>query len=294
MSRLLKKCLFLSIGLHILLAAMLIFCTAFFVAKPEKIMPTLSMIAPDVLDNLINPQRVSTPKPIPQPPVRRIVTPTPPRKVTPTPPRKLTPTPPRKLTPTPPRKVTPTPPRKVTPTPPKKETHPSKPSKRKANLKPERKPIKIAKNTQTTEGAIARTQNNQPKSPSVNAKDLKNIKNLRTQLSAAINVNVTGANKAAFTSYANFVVGVYRRTWEPLIPSGLARSRIAKVSVIIRRDGRVLSAKITNKTGDAALDRSVQHALDSVKRIGKPFPSGSKDSKRTFMLDFTPRIRGGN
>ncbi len=278
MSRLLKKCLFLSIGLHILLAAMLIFCTAFFVAKPEKIMPTLSMIAPDVLDNLINPQRVSTPKPIPQPPVRRIVTPTPPRKVTPTPPRK----------------VTPTPPRKVTPTPPKKETHPSKPSKRKANLKPERKPIKIAKNTQTTEGAIARTQNNQPKSPSVNVKDLKNIKNLRTQLSAAINVNVTGANKAAFTSYANFVVGVYRRTWEPLIPSGLARSRIAKVSVIIRRDGRVLSAKITNKTGDAALDRSVQHALDSVKRIGKPFPSGSKDSKRTFMLDFTPRIRGGN
>ena len=270
MSRLLKKCLFLSIGLHILLAAMLIFCTAFFVAKPEKIMPTLSMIAPDVLDNLINPQRVSTPKPIPQPPVRRIVTPTPPRKVTPTPPRK------------------------VTPTPPKKETHPSKPSKRKANLKPERKVIRSSKNTQTNKGVTSRPQNNQPKSPSVNAKDLKNIKNLRTQLSAAINVNVTGANKAAFTSYANFVVGVYRRTWEPLIPSGLARSRIAKVSVIIRRDGRVLSAKITNKTGDAALDRSVQHALDSVKRIGKPFPSGSKDSKRTFMLDFTPRIRGGN
>ena len=262
MSRLLKKCLFLSIGLHILLAAMLIFCTAFFVAKPEKIMPTLSMIAPDVLDNLINPQRVSTPKPIPQPPVRRIVTPTPPRK--------------------------------VTPTPPKKETHPSKPSKRKANLKPERKVIRSSKNTQTNKGVTSRPQNNQPKSPSVNAKDLKNIKNLRTQLSAAINVNVTGANKAAFTSYANFVVGVYRRTWEPLIPSGLARSRIAKVSVIIRRDGRVLSAKITNKTGDAALDRSVQHALDSVKRIGKPFPSGSKDSKRTFMLDFTPRIRGGN
>ena len=86
MSRLLKKCLFLSIGLHILLAAVLLICTAFFVAKPEKIMPTLSMIAPDVLDNLLNPQPVSTPRKNPNPPVRRIVTPTPPRKVTPTPP----------------------------------------------------------------------------------------------------------------------------------------------------------------------------------------------------------------
>jgi hypothetical protein len=54
----------------------------------------------------------------------------------------------------------------------------------------------------------------------------------------------------------------------------------------------VLSAKIIRKTGDAALDRSVQRALDHVKTIGKSFPSGSKDSQRTFTLDFTPRIRG--
>ena len=68
MSRLLKKCLFLSIGLHILLAAALLICTAFFVVKPEKIMPTLSMIAPDVLDNLLNPRPVSTPRKNPNPP----------------------------------------------------------------------------------------------------------------------------------------------------------------------------------------------------------------------------------
>ncbi len=245
MSRLLKKCLFLSIGMHILLAAVLIFCTA--LSDPEsakKIMPTFSMIAPDVLDNLLKPQRVSTPKTAPNPPVRRIVTPTPPKKVTPTPPKK--------------------------------------------------KIIKIAKNTQTAKGTPTRTKNNQPKAPSVSAKQVKTIKNMRGQLSAAINVNVTGANKAAFTSYASFVVSVYRRTWEPLIPDGLVRERIAKVSVTIRRDGHVLSAKIIRKTGDAALDRSVQRALDRVKTIGEHFPSGSKDSQRTFTLDFTPRIRGGN
>ena len=282
MSRLLKKCLFLSIGLHILLAAALLICTAFFVAKPEKIMPTLSMIAPDVLDNLLNPQPVSTPKKNPNPPVRRIVTPAPPRKVTPTPPRKVTPTPPRKVTPTPPKKVTP-----------KKQTPSLKPTKSKVTPKPKRKTIKIAQNTQTSKGATVRPKKNtHPKAPPVSAKQLNNIKSMRNQLSAAINVNVTGANAAAFTSYANFVVGVYRRTWEPLIPSELARSRIAKVSVTIRRDGRVLSAKIIRKTGDAALDRSVQLALERVKTIGKSFPSGSKDSQRTFTLDFTPRIRG--
>ena len=268
MSRLLKKCIFLSIGLHILLAAVLLICTAFFVAKPDKIRPTLSMIAPDVLDNLLNPQRVTTPKPPPQPPVRRIVTPTPPRKVTPTPPRKVTP---------------------------KKQSPELKPTKSKVTPKPKRKTIKIARNTQTSEGATVRPKKNtHPKTPSVSAKQLNTIKSMRSQLSAAINVNVAGANAAAFTSYANLVVGVYRRAWEPLIPSELARSRIAKVSVTIRRDGRVLSARIVSRTGDAALDRSVQRALDRVSRIGKPFPSGSKDTQRSFTLDFTPRIRGGN
>ena len=276
MSRLLKKCIFLSIGLHILLAAVLLICTAFFVAKPDKIRPTLSMIAPDVLDNLLNPQRVTTPKPTPQPPVRRIVTPTPPRKVTPTPPRKVTPTPPRKVTP-------------------KKQSPELKPTKSKVTPKPKRKTIKIARNTQTSEGATVRPKKNtHPKTPSVSAKQLNTIKSMRSQLSAAINVNVAGANAVAFTSYANLVVGVYRRAWEPLIPSELARSRIAKVSVTIRRDGRVLSARIVSRTGDAALDRSVQRALDRVSRIGKPFPSGSKDTQRSFTLDFTPRIRGGN
>jgi protein TonB len=274
MSRLLKKCLFLSIGLHVLLAAALLICTAFFVVKPEKIMPTLSMIAPDVLDNLLNPRPVSTPRKNPNPPVRRIVTPAPPRKVTPTPPRKVTPTPPRKVTP-------------------KKQSPSLKPTKSKVTPKPKRKTIKIAQNTQTSKGTTGRPKKNtHPKAPPVSAKQLNTIKSMRNQLSAAINVNVAGANAAAFTSYANFVVGVYRRTWEPLIPSGLARSRIAKVSVTIRRDGRVLSAKIIRKTGDAALDRSVQRALDHVKTIGKSFPSGSKDSQRTFTLDFTPRIRG--
>ena len=60
----------------------------------------------------------------------------------------------------------------------------------------------------------------------------------------------------------------------------------------IDRNGRVLSARIIRRTGDAALDKSVQRALDKVRSVGKSFPSSSRDTKRTFTLDFTPIIGG--
>ena len=276
MTRLLKKCIFLSIGLHVLVAALLIAVAAFFITKPEKVAPTLSMIAPEVLDNLLNPQSAPvqprvTPTP-PQPPVQRNRAPEPP-----------TPRPPNKVAPVP----TPTPPQKASPT--KKTTPPkSTPAKK-------RPPIKINASTKTVNGggSTSRSPVAPPIRPSVNTEGLrKSVKNLRTQLSAGIKVNVSGANAAAFTSYAQYVVSVYRRTWEPLIPKTLARSRVAVVSVTVDRTGKVLSARVVRKTGDAALDRSVQSALDRVRSIGKPFPSGSNDSKRTFTLDFTPRIQG--
>ena len=287
MTRLLKKCIFLSIGLHVLVAALLIAAAAFFITKPEKVPPTLSMIAPEVLDNLLNPQTAPavqtrvTPTP-PQPPVQRNRTPEPP---TPRPPKKVTPVP----TPTPPKKVTPKPsPKKAVPT--KKASRPPKSTP--TNKRPS---IKISSNTKTVNGggSTSRPLVAPAKRPSVNTEGLgKTVQNLRTQLSAGIKVNVSGANATAFTSYAQYVVSVYRRTWEPLIPKTLARSRVAVVSVTIDRTGKVLSARVVRKTGDAALDRSVQSALDRVRSIGKPFPSGSNDSKRTFTLDFTPRIRG--
>ena len=287
MTRLLKKCIVLSVGLHVVVAALLIAAAAFFITKPEKVTPTLSMIAPEVLDNLLNPQAAPaatkvTPTP-PQPPVQRNRTPEPP---TPRPPVKtIVPTPPKQITPKPAPKKASTPKSKPTP---KKTTRPPKPATK-------RPTIKINTNTKTVNGGDS-SANSAPKKqtrPAVNTEGLgKTVQNLRTQLSAGIKVNVSGANAAAFASYAQYVVSVYRRTWEPLIPKTLARSRVAVVSVTVDRTGKVLSARIIQKTGDAALDRSVQRALDRVRSIGKPFPSGSNDSKRTFTLDFTPRIRG--
>ena len=273
MMRLVKKCFFLSVGLHLLVLAGLILWAMFMIVKADKLPPQLSMIAPGILENILNPQPASQPVVTPQ--VRPQIRPTPPQ---------------------PRPEVRPTPPRpNIRPTPPKPTPRPKNPIK----TKPPRKKkhvIKIAQNTHTSKGTPSRPKTPQPKvtKPAVSPTQLKNIQKLRNQLSAAIKVNVTGDNRAAFTSYASYVVAVYRRTWEPLIPDNLARPRVAKVSVTIRRDGRVLSERIIRRTGDAALDRSVQRALDRVRTIGKSFPSGSKDSQRTFTLDFTPQIRGGN
>ncbi len=276
MSRLLKKCIFLSIGLHVLVAALLIAAAAFFITKPDKVQPTLSMIAPEVLDNILNPKPVKSVPIKSAPSARRNVVTQPPKPVQP---KKVVPTPPRKS------RETPTP-KKPTPRP--KPKNPSKP-------KPAPPPkIRIAKSTKTVGANSPKPVATQaPVRPKVDSSKLTGkVNNLRSQLSAGIKVNVSGANAAAFTSYAQYVVSVYRRTWQPLIPKNLTRTRVAVVEVTIDRTGRVLGSRITRKTGDAALDRSVQSALDRVKTIGKAFPAGSKDSKRTFTLDFTPRIRG--
>ena len=275
MSRLLKKCIFLSIGLHVLVAALLIATAVFFIAKPDKVQPTLSMIAPEVLDNILNP-KPTKPSPVkPAPTVRRNVVPQPPKPVQP-----------NKVVPIPPKKVqNPPAPKKPAPLP--KATKPTRPKR------PSSKNIRIATSTKNVGSNAPKTVTTSvPTRPKVDSSKLTGtVQNLRSQLSAAIKVNVSGANAAAFTSYAQYVVSVYRRTWQPLIPKNLTRSQVAVVEVTIDRTGRVLRSRITRKTGDATLDRSVQSALDRVKAIGKSFPAGSKDSKRTFTLDFTPRIR---
>ena len=281
MSRLLKKCLILSVGLHVLLAALLIFGAAFLAHKVEQLPPQLSMVAPDILDDLLNPQAASNPQPTRQ--AKTEEQPTPP---TPKPPKQV-------VNPRPPQKsVRPDPPVKVKPKVPKAPTKsPSKP-KTPTKQKSVRTPIKIATNTKTAKGGTNPRPPSPPSPPAVNSKEISNIKSARNNLSSAVRVNVSGANAAAFWTYSQYVVGVYKRTWNPLIPSGVTSTRVAVVSVTVSRSGRVISARITRKSGDAALDRSVQRALDRVKSIGKPFPSGSSDQQRTFTLDFTPRMRG--
>jgi protein TonB len=282
MTRLLKKCFFLSVGLHVLLVAVLILGAAFLVTQPEKVPAVLSMIAPSELENLLNPPAPSQTKPnINQPSAVRHTQVTPPR-----PPMKPIVQPPRVTPPKPPR-VTPP---KVKPTP-----RPKKPTPKKT--KPEntaKTPSQIRVNIGNPKNHTNKTRStpSRPLNPAVNSKDVNIALKGLNNLSAKIKVQVSGSNRAAFATYAQHVVAVYRRAWQPLIPKNLARTRIAEVSVTIDRTGRVIRARITRRTGDAALDKSVQRALDKVRSVGKSFPSGSRDPQRTFILDFTPIVGG--
>lgn len=268
-SRLLKKCIVLSVGLHVLVVALLIAAATFFITKPEKVQPTLSMIAPEILDNILKPNSTQTARTSPTLAVRRNVVPQPPKRVEEASPKTVTPKP-----------VKITRPEKVTPPDKTKTTQP-----RRIQINTSTKTVG-SRNPQQPAKSI-------PSKPKINSSALtQKVQNLRGQLSAGIKVNVSGVNAAAFTSYAQYVVSVYRRTWEPLLPKSLAKSRVAVVSVTIDRSGNVISAHILRKTGNMELDRSVQRALDRVKTIGKGFPTGSKESKRTFTLDFTPKIMG--
>jgi len=282
MTRLIKRCFVLSVGLHLLVVAVLIICATYlFAEKPKEIQQKISLIAPEVLDNILNPSQPAPPSSQPPMPVRpvRPVKPNPPTPVKPA----VKPNPPRPI-----KTVRPDPPRPVKP---KQKPRPQPQPKPKAKTPAKPRPnIKISSNTKTSNNTSQSKQKTTPR-PSVSKNDLDNIRKASQQLSAAIQVNVTGSNRAAFASYAAYVVGVYRGVWQPLIPRNLSRSQVAQVTVTIRRDGTVLSARITRRTGNAALDRSVQTALNRVKRIGKAFPSGSRDTQRTFVLDFTPRLR---
>ncbi len=278
MTRLLRKCFFLSVGLHVLLVAVLILGAAFLVTQPEKVAPVLSMIAPKILDDLLSPSTPPQTKPnINQPSATRHPEVTPPR-------------PPVKPVVQPPV-VTPPKPPKVQPKPRPTNPKPNRPKKPKSTAK---KPSDIKVNIGNTKNHTNKTRPNPPRpvKPAINAKDVNTALKGLNNLSAKIKVQVSGSNRAAFATYAQHVVAVYRRAWQPLIPKNLARTRIAEVSVTIDRTGRVISARIIRRTGDAALDKSVQRALDKVRSVGKSFPSGSRDAKRTFILDFTPIIGG--
>ena len=282
MSRLLKKCFFLSVGLHLLLVAVLILGAAFLVTQPEKVPPVLSMIAPSELENLLNPPSPPQPRPnFNQPSATRHTQVTPPR-----PPVKPIVEPPRVTPPKPPRVTAP----KVKPTP-----RPKKPTPKKTKPKNTVKtPSQIRVNIGNPKNHTNKTRPtpSRPVNPAVNSKDVNTALKGLNNLSAKIKVQVSGSNRAAFATYAQHVVAVYRRAWQPLIPKNLARTRIAEVSVTIDRTGRVIRARIIRRTGDAALDKSVQRALDKVRSVGKSFPSGSRDAQRTFILDFTPIVGG--
>ena len=93
-----------------------------------------------------------------------------------------------------------------------------------------------------------------------------------------------GRGGPSYASYAAWVLTVYDNAW--VAPEDASsEDATVEVSVTIASDGTVIDQKIIKRSGDAAVDASVQRTLDKVTTMRRPFPEGSKD--RAAHLHYT-------
>lgn len=101
-----------------------------------------------------------------------------------------------------------------------------------------------------------------------------------------------GGGGPAALNYDQYIVAEFTRNWN--LPSTLRDdSLIVKARVTIASDGRVVSASISSRSGDSALDRSVESVLQRVKQV-RGFPSGVSSENRTYTIKFKPEFNLGS
>ena len=115
------------------------------------------------------------------------------------------------------------------------------------------------------------------------------IANLNKQLSTGIQIKIPNRDITVGENYAVTVKDKYEAAWMP--PDETASDgAITKVSVTIRSDGMVTSARILTPSGDARVDASVQRTLDNVNFIA-PFHNGAKEKEKTFIINFNLKAK---
>ena len=249
MGRLKRSCVVGSVVFHTLILAMLVLGPMLLAKREEKVR-VIDLVPSEVIDKLLAPAAPVAPPPAPAPPKPKPE--------------------PKKIQPKPkPKPVLPKPkPKKNTPKP-----KPKPKPKIKVNLDSSvRKPD--ARNTEAEKEAAKRRE-------ALN----RSLNKLDTKLSGRTAVNVPLGRFAS----ANYESLIRRKYMDATIhPGAISGDPVVKVRLVIARNGRILSARVTGKSGVASWDRSVQKALDRVKFI-KPFPESMKGSQQTFNLNFNSR-----
>ena len=90
-------------------------------------------------------------------------------------------------------------------------------------------------------------------------------------------------------AYSDILRSIYFNSWrEP--SDATMEDAVVKVSVTIASNGSVISARITKPSGDPAVDKSVQHLIDSVPFI-RAFPEDWKERQKEFKLSFSLKAK---
>jgi TonB family protein len=272
MNRLQKKCVIATTGFHLLLLVILFVGPAFLWSRerPDDT-PVLETISANLVDSATTGVQGA------QPPSAPAVVPPQPRPTPPAPQPQPTPPVPKPV---------------VQPTPPPAPTltervekffkpEPAKPLPAPTENQPHTPKVNLTLTTRT----VPKNTTMPTKPTPDNSKAIKSaITALRKNLSSSTTIDLPGDSSVAAQNYAQTVKSVYERAWTP--PDDTASDdAIIKVRVTIASDGTVVSATVIAPSGDASVDASVRNTLDRVQFIA-PFPSGSADKERTYIINF--------
>ncbi len=269
MNRLQKKCAIVTAGFHLLLVVILIVGPGFFAPKPKADLQILDVIPANLIDAELN-SGVRDAQP-PQPLVQPVSQPPAPQPV-------VTPA-------APPKVVTPEPLKQIVKV-----------------LTPEPKPVekpKIQINTQLVTRTAPKNSTANPADDSHRQQRLRQqafqnaVRSLKENFKPGTVIDVPGNSSGpSYASYRDVLASVYYQAWE--MPNDAnADDETVLASVTIARDGTVISTRIITPSGNAAVDRSVQAALERVKSIA-PFPDGMNEEQHTFQINFEPKTKKTN
>jgi protein TonB len=298
MNRLQKKCFFFSLGLHGLVALVLLVGPGFRSRPQPSDLQIMTMIPARILDRAgagggSPAVTVSQPlPPAPTVPVQPQPQPQPQRQVVPTPPVER----PQPPTPRQPEEV-------ERPAP---EPRPSedlslepkeKPHKPRHEIQPTYTPASEAKITKKTDKEQSRENQAREAAERAQRAEARRLREIQESLGQlAKNVKSSGDSNAtvdvsgigggeAFASYRNVIFNAYYHAW--ITPDSITdRSATADAKVNIARDGSIRSAEVVRASGDSALDKSVERALRRVTQL-PPFPASARDEERTFTIHFS-------
>jgi TonB family protein len=234
---------------HALILAMLVLGPMLLAKREEKVR-VIDLVPSAVIDKLLAPAAPVAPPPAPAPPKPKQPEP---KKVQPKP----------KPKPVPPKPK----PEKITPKP-----------------KPKPKPIiRVNLNSNVRKPDAQKEAAKRARQAEANRQTALN--RLQDKLSGRTSVNVP-IGRYASADYESLIRKKYMDA--TIHPGAIGGDPVVKVRLVIARNGTVLSARVTGKSGVASWDRSVQKVLDRVKFI-KPFPEAMKGSQQTFNLNFNSR-----
>jgi TonB family protein len=287
MTRLQKKCLIATAGSHLLVIVAL-FCSGFIKSTPKPDETQLLTVIPSTLIDAMASSGSKAPEPPKQQPIAQPPEPTPP----PPEPPKTVAKPVEQVKqpdPEPPKPVERLKPDDLAPM----VKVEKKPTPKQHEIKVELKPVvrKTPKNTPDNSEAEAQAEAKaQQKARDAKLRAIANAaRSIRDNSSSSTSVEMPGPGSVSYANYASAIKSIYDNAWKS--PEDMSDADVnVRVSIVISRDGRVISARILNRSGDARVDASVQRALDRVDSV-PPFPEGAKERERTFIINFNPQAR---